>query len=389
LQKAKINTPAIILVMALAITILPSASTARGAPQDQAMVDLALLLDTSNSMDGLISQAKSQLWTIVQQFARARKYHQAPFLRVALFEYGNTNLPVNEGYLRQVVPLTDDLDALSEALFSLTTQGGDEYCGQVIDEAITRLDWSERSGAYRAIFIAGNEPFTQGGVHYQNSCERAVGQGVVVNTIHCGPNQEGIKGKWQHGALLGHGKYFNIDQDRVVAPIPCPQDREIMRLNEELNATYLWYGSRDKRMYYESNQQAQDANAGKLSSSVAVSRSVTKSGKMYDNRSRDLVDALESDADILAKVSDQELPDEMQEMTAEERKIHLQEVAAQRAELRKKIGELSVAREKFLEAERLKRAEETGEANLIDDTLGDAVVKAIQEQLVEAGFDLK
>ena len=27
-------------------------------------VDVAILLDTSNSMDGLISQAKSQLWTL-------------------------------------------------------------------------------------------------------------------------------------------------------------------------------------------------------------------------------------------------------------------------------------------------------------------------------------
>ncbi len=387
MQKSKLFNPAIILPLVLAITIttLPAASAARPSPQkDQAMVDVAILLDTSNSMDGLISQAKSQLWTIVQQFARARKYHQAPFLRVALFEYGNTNLPATEGYLRQVVPLGDDLDALSEALFSLTTQGGDEYCGEVIDEAITRLDWSEWSGAYRAIFIAGNEPFTQGSVSYKNACERAVQQGVVVNTIHCGNNSEGIEGRWQHGAKLGRGKYFNIDQDRVRVPIPCPQDQDIMRLNEDLNATYLWYGSREKREYYLSNQAAQDANAGKLSSSVAVSRSVTKSSKMYDNRSRDLVDALESDADILGKVSDQELPDEMQDMTPEERKIHLQEVAAQRAELRKKIGELSVAREKFLEAERARKSEETGEA-----TLGDAVVKAIQEQLVEAGFDLK
>jgi len=38
-------------------------------------------------------------------------------LRVALLEYGNTRLPAAEGYLRQVVPLTDDLDKLSEALF--------------------------------------------------------------------------------------------------------------------------------------------------------------------------------------------------------------------------------------------------------------------------------
>jgi hypothetical protein len=116
----------------------------------RASVDVAILLDTSNSMDGLINQAKSQLWTIVQQFAKAKKDGQTPVLRVALFEYGNTNLPAAEGYIRQVVPLSDDLDKLSEALFSLTTSGGDEYCGQVIDEAITRLDWSKEPNGYKA-----------------------------------------------------------------------------------------------------------------------------------------------------------------------------------------------------------------------------------------------
>jgi hypothetical protein len=78
-------------------------------------VDIAILLDTSNSMDGLIDQAKKQLWTIVQQFAKAKKHGQTPVLRVALFEYGNTNLPASEGYIRQVVPLTDNLDELSES----------------------------------------------------------------------------------------------------------------------------------------------------------------------------------------------------------------------------------------------------------------------------------
>ncbi|HEX4415106.1 MAG TPA: VWA domain-containing protein, partial [Lacipirellulaceae bacterium] len=94
-------------------------------------VDIAILLDTSNSMDGLIGQARKQLWTIVQQFAKAKKQGQTPELRVALFEYGNSNLPASEGYIRQVVPLTDNLDKLSESLFSLKTCGGDEYCGQV------------------------------------------------------------------------------------------------------------------------------------------------------------------------------------------------------------------------------------------------------------------
>jgi len=194
-------------------------------------VDIAILLDTSNSMDGLIDQAKTQLWTIVQQFAKAKKHGQTPELRVALFEYGNSNLPASEGYIRQVVPLTDNLDKLSESLFGLTTCGGDEYCGQVIREAVKRLDWSKEPNGYKAIFIAGNEPFTQGEVDYHKSCKQAIEKGIVVNTIHCGTRQEGIQGGWQNGAQLAEGEFLNIDQDRATVEIDCPQDKVIIKLN--------------------------------------------------------------------------------------------------------------------------------------------------------------
>lgn len=344
-------------------------------------VDIAILLDTSNSMDGLSTQAKSQLWTIVQQFARSEKYGKAPVLRVSLFEYGNTNLPVTEGYLRQVVPLTDDLDVLSEALFSLTTNGGDEYCGQVIDEAITRLDWSSVPGSYQAVFIAGNEPFTQGPVDYHFAIGRAAERGIIINTIHCGDEQTGIGGKWKDGAQLGQGEFFNIDQDRLIVHIPCPQDAEIIRLNNLLNETYLWFGTEDKREYFLENQQAQDSNAVALSPSVAVGRCLTKSGKAYSNKSRDLVDALVLDEELLQNVPEEELPDVMQEMTPEERVVYLDEMVGKRAELKNLIGDQSVAREAFLKDERLRRAEENG-----NETLGDALVGTIQKQLVEAGF---
>ncbi len=346
-----------------------------------AAVDVAILLDTSNSMDGLISQAKSQLWTIVQQFAQAEKYGQTPFLRVALFEYGNTNLPVSEGYLRQVVPLSDDLDALSEALFALTTNGGDEYCGQVIDEAITRLDWSSEPGSYKAIFIAGNEPFTQGPVDYHHPCQRALELGIVVNTIHCGNQQEGIQGQWSHGAQLAKGEFFNIDQDRAIVYIPCPQDPKIIRLNKELNETYLWFGAAENREYHLNNQQAQDSNAEELSPSVAVGRCMAKTSKVYNNASRDLVDALVEDGDILENVPEEDLPENMQKMDSEERVGYLSDMAEKREDLKDQISKQSAEREVFLVAERSRLAEETG-----GPTLGDAVVDAIRKQLLEAGF---
>jgi hypothetical protein len=346
----------------------------------RAAVDVAILLDTSNSMDGLISQAKRQLWTIVGQFAKAKKDGQTPVLRVALFEYGNTRLPASEGYIRQVVPLTDDLDKLSEALFGLTTSGGDEYCGRVIDEAITRLDWSKERNGYKAIFIAGNEPFTQGSVDYRKACKRAIEHGVVVNTIHCGDNAVGVQGEWNVGAQLAEGEVFNIDQDRAVVQIECPQDEIIIRLNDDLNRTYLWFGAADVRRGYGENQIAQDQNAFRCPS--GTSRFSAKASGCYQNIGRDLVDTIKEDAAILTKIKAEELPEPLQGKSITEQEAYVNEMSAKRGEVQQEINRLTAEREAYVSKERKRLAMETG-----DETLGDAVVAAIRRQIARSGFE--
>src|SRR5215217_6555899 len=78
--------------------------------KDQTIM-IALLLDTSNSMDGLIDQAKSQLWKIVNEVAAAKSGDgKQPKIKIALYEYGNDGLPASEGHIRQVSALTEDLD---------------------------------------------------------------------------------------------------------------------------------------------------------------------------------------------------------------------------------------------------------------------------------------
>src|SRR3954468_16688157 len=121
------------------------------------LVQLALLLDTSNSMDGLIEQTKGQLWKIVNQFINAKQGGKRPEVQVALYEYGKSTLSAHNGYIRQIQPLTTDLDKISEELFALKTNGGDEYCGWVIREAVNHLAWSKRPDDLKVIFIAGNE----------------------------------------------------------------------------------------------------------------------------------------------------------------------------------------------------------------------------------------
>src|SRR6516165_1078162 len=97
--------------------VLPARSQAGESERSpRPTVQIAILLDTSNSMDGLIGQAKTQLWNVVNEFVLARKNGRAPSIQVALFEYGKQSLPSNEGFVRLILPLTDDLDRVSEEL---------------------------------------------------------------------------------------------------------------------------------------------------------------------------------------------------------------------------------------------------------------------------------
>jgi hypothetical protein len=127
-----------------AVLILPTPTAAKKT-KEKVLVQMAILLDTSGSMEGLIEQAKTQLWKIVNEMALAKKSGQTPKLEVALYEYGKSSIPASEGYLRMIVPLSVDLDRISEELFKLKTNGGSEYCGKVIQSASRELRWSKNN----------------------------------------------------------------------------------------------------------------------------------------------------------------------------------------------------------------------------------------------------
>src|SRR6185503_20914291 len=114
------------------------------------------------------------------------------------------------------------------------TNGGNEYCGQVIDRAVHALSW-EPGDHYRAIFIAGNEPFTQGPMNYAAACRSAIQKSIIVNTIHCGAPDVGRQGMWEHAAMLADGRAMNIDQNQALVHIDAPQDAQLGVLNQRLN----------------------------------------------------------------------------------------------------------------------------------------------------------
>ncbi|MCG8571970.1 MAG: VWA domain-containing protein [Spirochaetes bacterium] len=340
------------------------------------VIQMAILLDTSGSMDGLIDQAKSQLWKIVNKLALTKRGGQTPQLEVSLYEYGKDTISKKEGYLRMIVPFTQDLDEISEQLFQLTTNGGSEYCGLVIERAVEELKWNRNNQVYKVIFIAGNEPFTQGPRDYTQSCSAAIAQGIIVNTIFCGDYQQGINTNWKDGADLADGKYMNIDQNQQEIYIQAPQDAEILKLNEELNKTYIAYGTQG--MSKKRKQVTQDSNAASMSKESEIQRAVTKSSKMYSNESWDMVDAYAADEEAIESMEEKELPEELQGKSNEEIKEYLDKLKADREQIQNQIHHLNQQRESYIAKKKQEMAQNT--------SLDDAIINAIIEQAQDKGY---
>jgi hypothetical protein len=368
----------IVPVVLLALASSGAALAKDPTPERGPSIQIALLLDTSNSMDGLIVQAKTQLWTVVNQFIKARRDGRPPRLEVALFEYGNMRLSPHEGFIRRVLPLTDDLDKVSEELFALTTNGGEEYCGQVIRDAVERLEWSDSRATYKAIFIAGNEPFTQGTVDYRDSCRAAIGKGILVNTIYCDRGIEADRVGWKEGALLADGQYLAIDHHKRIVDIPAPQDKEIARLNASLNETYIPYGRGGRAG--QLRQAAQDTNAANSSASVLASRVNSKGSTLYCTADWDLVDAIKTGKCSLDGLKDEDLPESFRAKTPAERKECVDNALKAREEIQAQILKLGAERDKYVAAERAKRAQGG------QDTLDSAMIRAIREQAAGLHF---
>lgn len=363
----------------LILLLMMSALAGVASETREPKVQLAILLDTSGSMDGLIEQAKTRLWDIVNEMALARKNGRMPELEVALYEYGKSTIPQSQGYLARLVDLTTDLDQVSEALFALQTNGGDEYCAQVIRAATLDLQWSKHPEDFKAIFIAGNEPFDQGKYPYARACQGAIDKGIVVNTIFCGNENEGIRTFWKRGAELADGRFMVIDHNQVLEVVSAPQDDQILKLSEELNKTYVAYGAKGKES--KDRQAVQDAKAAGASKEAGVKRAFAKSSKVYKTKKWDLVSAAEEDAALMDQVAEEELPEEMQAMEKEERKEYVKAKAKQRQDLNKRIKELKTERARYLASVKKKNREES--------TLDSAVRNVVRKQMTDQKFEFQ
>ena len=336
-------------------------------------IQVAILLDVSNSMDGLIEQAKAQLWNMVSVMGKASCDGQAPGVEIALYEYGRSSNNAGSGYVKRINSFTHDLDQVSKNLFRLTTNGGDEYCGQVMFKSLQELEWDASPGQYKVIFIAGNEDFLQGKLPFTKACTAAKQKGVIVNTIYCGDRMQGIQEHWNLGAECGSGSFTSINADAKIDDIATPYNDSIFKLNEKLNGTYIGYGAKGEEN--KSKQAEVDAANYSLNKSSAAKRASVKSQKsVYRNESWDLVDAQAADDGTIDKLPQSALPAQLQNKSKAEVKEFVAKTAQQRNSIQQEIVALSKKRDAYIVAE---KAKTTGKST---QTLGTEIEKIIRQQ---------
>jgi hypothetical protein len=368
----KINSIALALTFVTSIfTIYPPALAQTVRPK----IQIAILLDSSNSMDGLIDQTRYQLWEIVNSLTKVTKDGVVPELEVALYHYGNDSLPASEGYLTQLNGFTSELDLVSENLFGIKTYGGLEYAGWVIETAMNQLEWSDSDQDFKAIFIAGNEPFNQGGVDWQEAVNLAKQNNVLVNTIYCGGEESQERSLWAMGAQIGLGSHLTINQNQAIAFIPSPYDEEITALNQQLNSTYIPYGAAG--IVGLSRQAVEDSNSG----AQIVTRGVSKVSEFYNNASWDLIDAIAQESVSLETLEAEDLPEVMQNMNEDERLEYINTQQTERMEIQERMRELSNLRTTYLQEQR--------ETNRENDTLDYVMITTLENQLEKKGFSFQ
>jgi Mg-chelatase subunit ChlD len=325
--------------------VTPAAATpAPAAVAERPLVQLAICLDTSGSMSGLIEAAKQKLWAIVNDLALAQP---TPRLEVALLTYGNDGHDAAIGWVNVETPFTEDLDLVSQRLFVLSTNGGTELVGRVLSAA-GELAWKPGDDTLTLVVVAGNESADQDQEKpFRDVCRALIARGIMVNSVYCGPEQDEIAPAWREVALLADGKFASIDQNEGTIVIATPYDARLAELSTAVNETYIPLGAEGQ--WGAQNQTAQDLNAASLNSAAAAARCGTKLSGCYVAK-WDLVDRCKEEGFDWASISEADLPEAMRPMKQAERVAYVEAKAKQRAEIQHEVGELSRQRSAFIES---------------------------------------
>lgn len=380
--------------------------------------DIAILLDTSGSMESLIAQVRDGMWKTLNSLNGLEKDGEKAVVRLALFEYGSGAVTEEANFIQLLSPLTTDHGSLAAKLFATKAEGGTEYSGMAIDMANRNLKWSEDVADFKAIVVAGNETIHQGPVKPLLAAGDALTNDILVNTIFAGaaanqvstpcfnntfggfgnfgggfgtpceeekdpetvPNP--IFTEWSDMAKAGGGSSLNIDHNSAIKHIESPYDEKIILLTEQITETMLPFGKDGQKKYDDlKDLDSSIKNAG--GGSYLDWGSYNSGGfGVATLATWDLVTSSENKHFDLSSIADEDLPVSMQGKSLAEKEKIIADMKAKRDHLNLLITKL---REKRAEFVALKQKEEQGKA---EKDFAEAFQQILLKQLKNKGFTI-
>jgi Mg-chelatase subunit ChlD len=359
------------LLLSAALFTSQHGTAAKEAPAAEAKpakprLEVCFVLDTTGSMSGLIEGAKQKIWSIANDMISAKP---TPEIRVGLIAYRDRG----DEYVTKAFDLTSDIDAIYGHLQSFRAAGGGdtpESVNEALYEAVHKMSWSADRQVLKIIFLVGDAPphMDYDEPKYPEICQDAMKKDLIINTVQCG-GMAATTPIWKEIAQLSEGSYAAIAQTGNMAMIPTPMDGELAELNRRLGGTLVAYGSAESRRTLASKQFVSEAApaavaADRLAFNARYGVAVQGGGE--------LLDELNSGKLKLESLDKSNLSPELQKLSADELKAHLDAKQKDRAELQAQIQKLGKEREEFLIAERKRLAEE-GKGDSFDEKVAGAV----------------
>ena len=352
----------------LAISAVPSYVLA--GPYHYDRVEVAFVLDTTGSMANLIEGAKRKIWSIANTVVDLNPDADIRMALVAYRDYG-------DDYVVRKYNMSSDIQGLYGNLIRFTAAGGGdtpEAVNEALAASIEDLDWSQDRQTKRMVFLVGDAPphMDYQGPSYQEVIREAHSNDIIIHAVQAGYSRQ-TRRYWTDIAHLGGGDYIPIPQDGgQISEFDTPFDDEILELQRQLDRTVLPYGRKRDRM----ELRAKIDGRARAAPSVQVENS-----KFYAKRSSkkevvtgggDIISAIRNREISLKDVSEEELPETLQDLKASDRSKVIEEKIAEREELEKRMKALVAKHDAFVAKER-KRQEKVKKADSFDEAVSKAI----------------
>ncbi len=252
-------------------------------------VQVALVIDFSKSADITIKALSTNYWELYNDF-----HHKHPNVRLelALIGYSKQSFGKSNNYVKIISNFNDSPDIAFE--FLATTDIGssvsENYVGEALKVALSKLKWSEKKNVKKQIVTIGNGPIKGSYSLAKSATKKAKNKGIQLNCLYVlQKNRDKNHGYWLELSKISGGEIKNLVQIYLVGGssdyITSMNDRKIIEENLFILESYVPFG--DNGIYEMANLRLIEEKCDELGDRTLASRIEFKCSPYYQGKQDD------------------------------------------------------------------------------------------------------